>query len=244
MSRSVALVLAITGLVLTSACGGGGGSGESFHVSSNILDELQPGTTLHMVQVPYSRHGPAEETLRLHESYQPETLRGETWMAFAENGAVASVRTETRSENGDLFATSHLDGEDVVYEEQGEEVRRTHIGAFTLDSYRTAIADATHKLQAEVGSHPNAPIATIGGLTAVVLERNRHPYTAPQQDVGPTSYVSVYVYDLQPVEKFSREYALPGGTFTVRDEDVVVGLDGTETVIESWDYTTLEVLND
>lgn len=242
MVRRLVVLVATIGALFTVACGSDGSS-KPANVSLNVLDDLAPGTTLHTVEVHYQRHGPAEGILKLSDSYQPETLRTESWMTFGQDGKLTSGRSESKTKDGKLFASSHLDNDEVVYEgRSGAEERRVILGELTLEDVTARYRDALEKLRSDVAAHPDAPAKTVRGMKVVLIERSRHPWTFPLQDVSSGDFVSTYVYDLKPVEQVRRYYATPEGAYELRNEWVAIGADGTETVIESWDYPTTEVL--
>src|SRR3990170_3622390 len=105
--------LVLGGLCLLVAVACGGGSSKTGSVSLDVLKDLQPGTTLHTTSVHFQRHGPAEDILKLSDSYQPEAVYSESWITFDENGNVTSLRGETRAEDGTLYGSSRSDGNDI-----------------------------------------------------------------------------------------------------------------------------------
>ena len=202
-------------------------------VSPNVLDDLGPGTTLHLTTVHFQRHGPADDVLKLSDSYQPETVYNETWIAFDENGNAASVRAETRGEDGKLYGSSRSDGNDIVYEDaRGEEHRISgELDGMTVETVRAAMVNRVNEASAVFAQHPDAPVVKIGAVETRAIETQRRPMTRPMQDVAPGNYVSVYMYDLQPVEEVRRSYISAEG-LELRSEVAVVDATGTETVVE------------
>ena len=235
------LCAALVVIALLSSCGGG--SSKPANVSLNVLDDLQPGTTLHVKSTHFQRHGPAEEVLKLSESYQPETVYNETWITFDENGNATAVLAETKGEDRTLYGSTRTDGSDIVYEDaHGKETRRIsgQLEGMTVENVRAAYVEAQSESLALLAQHPDAPVVKIESVETRAIETQRRPVTGLAQDVTPGNYVSVYEFDLQPVEEIRRSYISPEGV-GLRSEVVVVDANGTETVVERME-TTYEVI--
>ena len=237
--KKLFLVLGGLCLLIATSCSGGS---KGTKVSLDFLNDLQPGTTLHTTSVHFQRHGPADEVLKLSESYQPETVYGETWITFDEDGNVDSVRGETRDEDSQLYGSSRSEGNGIVYENaRGEETRISgQLEGMTIETMKAAYVKAQSESLALFSQHPDAPVVKIGAVETRAIETQRRPITRPVQDVAPGNYVSVYMYDLQPVEEIRRSYISPDGV-GLRSEVVVVDADGRETVVERTE-TTYEVI--
>lgn len=226
-------------LGLTAACGG-----DSRTVVSNDLDGLEPGTTLHTVAVQYLRHGPAADIYARRPDYQPETLYSETWLEFDDAGALASMRSELRDEEGTLHAVTRSDGDDVVYADSNgiEEHRSLGVLAdLSVATYRARVRDAFEQVLAALEEEPDAPVVTLRSVELRVLEERR-PFTRVPLEASPTSYQVPYVYDLNPVEQITRQYVSPDESRGFRYEEAVVDAAGTETVIEYMDHLVVEIL--
>lgn len=232
---------ALSSLALFSSCGGG--SSSNGRISTNVVNELQPGTTLHMIGVHYQRHGPAEEVLKMSESYQPETLRTESWTTFDKNGKLSDLRSESKTKDGKVFASSRLEDGQVISDTKGvEDDHRTDLSDLTLETVRARLQEAAESTKSAIAAHPNAPTVTIRGMRTLEIEQSRRPWAFQQGEISPGNYVSTYVYDLHPAEDVRREYVLPDGSYSLRSEWVAIDADGTETIIESWDHLVFEVL--
>jgi hypothetical protein len=195
-----------------------------------------------MVDVHYQRHGPAEETLKLSDSYQPETLRNESWFTFGDDGKLSDMHSQSRTKDGKVWSSSHLENGRVVYEGHiVEPYYSPDLHAITVQGVRQRLEGTQASERAVITAHADAPTATIRGVNVLQIETSRRDVSGGR-DVSPGNYVSVYTYDLDPVREIRREYALPDGSHSLRTETVVVDASGTETVVESEDYLAFEVL--
>jgi hypothetical protein len=226
-------------LGLTAACGG-----DSRTVVSNYLDDLEPGTTLHTLDVRYLRHGPAADIYARRPDYRPETLYSETWWEFDDAGALASMRWELKDEEGTPYASSRFDGVDLVYVDSSgiEESRSPGVLAdLTVATYRATIRDALEQVLDALEAQPDAPVVTLRSVELRVLEERR-PFTRATREASPTSYSVPYVHDLDPVERITRQYVSPVESRGFRYETTVVDAAGTETVISYTDHLVVEIL--
>jgi len=204
---------------------------------SPVLQQLAPGTTLHTVDVVYRRHG--------HDtppSEGPQTQRSESWATFDGQGLLADWRQETRAVEGTLLGTAGLEGNDLVsYDAAG--VERDRIDDFrlglTVDSLKARIAEATTSSAAALAAQPDAPKTTLAGTSVLVLQ-DRRQFSRPTA-IG-EGYSIPHVADLNPVEEIRRQYVLPGEFRSMKSEVVIIGEDGTETVVESTEHQVLEVI--
>ena len=226
---------------LLTSCGGGGSTGG--RISTDVINELQPGTTLHMLEIHYQRHGPAEDILKLSESYQPETVRNESRITFDEDGKLKDLRAESRTEDGELLASTRLENGSLVSEPDPLEGGfDTNVSGLTPESLKARLRDALAQTKSAIEAHPDAPKVTIRGMTTLQIEQSRRPWTFAQGEITPGNYVSTYVHDLHPIEQVRRQYVLPDGSYSLRSEWVAIDADGRETIIESWDHLVFEVL--
>ena len=205
---------------------------------SSVLQQLAPGTTLHTVEVVYRRHGPETPP-----EAGPETLRTEAWVEFDETGALASYRSETRNAADDtIFQTAALDGDDlVIYNADGTERKRIadfRLG-LTVSSLKGRIAEAITKMADALAAQPDAPTTTLDGTSVRLLEERR-PFSRPP--IVGEGYSIPHVADLNAVEELRREYILPDASHELKTEVVIVGEDGTETVVESREHRVFEVV--
>jgi len=206
-----------------------------------VLQQLGPGTTLHIVDVVYRRYGPAAAQIPASEG--PEQRRIEHWFTFDDQGALADVRIEIRDINGTLLTAGALDGEDLVFHDTtGSETKRQARvrGALTVEHLKRNISTAITKTHEALSNRPDAPTGDVDGRAVVILE-DRRPLRVP---VGPqgTGFRIPQVADLNPVDEVRRAYVLPGEFRTLRSEVVIVGGDDTETVVESRHHEVFEVL--
>ena len=164
-------------------------------------------------------------------------------MVFDEDGNLSSLVSETRSEDGELLASAEMDGVDMVYRDaDGVETDRLAgmLENATLSSFRERLLSAYDLMQEEVDEHPDAPLVTLDGTEFLLIE-DRSPYSGrPTGPASPTSFSAPYLYDLQPVERISRQY-ISQPIRRYRSEDWVADADGVETLIE-YSNGVLEVL--
>lgn len=241
--RSALVFAAMSMLAAVVVACGGEDNGPTF---ANVLEELQPGTTLHTVDVRYRRYGPAAEIYAQHfPDYGPETLRRETWMEFDEDGNPVSIRGESRLEDGTIHTVTRTDGTDVVVEDRnGVEQSRYSImmNELTVETYRDSYARAIDETVAALDEHPDAPTVTLRNTQMRVIEERRE-FTRTLHPASASSYSAPYLYDLKPVEEIRRSYVVLDGSAGYRSEIAVVGDDGTETVIEYTDRLVVEILS-
>ena len=241
MNKLAAVIgtLIATALLAVSAC-----SSDSVLVVSYDPRDLEPGMTLHTIEEKYRRYGPAADIYAEHfPENGPETKITEAWMVFDEDGNLSSLVSETRSEDGELLASAEMDGVDMVYRDaDGVETDRLAgmLENATLSSFRERLLSAYDLMQEEVDEHPDAPLVTLDGTEFLLIE-DRSPYsgrlTGP---ASPMSFSAPYLYDLQPVERISRQY-ISQPIRRYRSEDWVADADGVETLIE-YSNGVLEVL--
>lgn len=212
-----------------------------------VLAELGPGTTVHMLNVRYRRYGPAEEIYaRYFPESGPETLTNETWLEFDEDGKLVDVHTESRREDGSVYRrTKFEDGEMIEEDGDGVEVERRPLGfslGGSVEELRQTYRDAIEQGIARLDEYPDAPSVTLHDIEVLVLETRRE-FTRTLSPASASSFSAPYLYDLQPVEEIRRSYVLPDGRWGLRSEIVVIGADGTETVVESTDHLVFEVID-
>ena len=204
---------------------------------SRVLQQLAPGTTLHMVDVNYRRHGPDTPAAE-----GPQTRRVESWATFDDQGALVDYREETRDMDGTLLGTATLDSDDLVrYDPSGLETRRIpnfRLG-LTVDSLKASIVEAITNTAAALAAQLDAPTTTLGATSVLVLEERRQALRAPNRGEG---YSIPYIADLNAVEELRLDYVLPDASHALKSEVVIVSEDGTETVVESRDHTVFEVI--
>ena len=234
------IALGLASLLFATACGGG-----STPRIANVLEELQPGTTLHTVDVKYRRYGPAAEIYAQHfPDNGPETLRHETWMEFDEDGNLVSIRGESRLDDGTIYSRTRTDGTDVIVEDANgaeQSRRKIMINEISVEGAKKAYARAVGETAAALSEHPDAPTVVLRNTQVRVIEERRE-FTRTLQPASPNSYSAPYLYDLQPVEEIRRSFVALDGSVGYRSEIAVVGQDGTETVVESTDHLVMEIL--
>lgn len=205
---------------------------------SPVLQQLAPGTTLHMVDVNYRRHGPDTPAAE-----GPQTRRVESWATFDDQGALVDYRQETRHMDGTLLGTSRLDRDDLVsYDAAGLETTRIPNLRLrlTVDDVKARLAEVITKTAVAIAAQPDAPTTTLGGTSVLVLEERRQFSRAPDRGEG---YSIPHLADLNALEELRLDYVLPDASHALKSEVVIVGADGTETVVEGREHQVLEVVD-
>ncbi len=212
---------------------------------SNDISDLEPGMTVHTIAERYRRYGPAAEIYAEHfPENGPETLVREAWWEFDQTGSLVYLRSESRLEDGTLYKVSRMDGSDIVYEDaQGVELDRLDgpLDGMTVATFKEAQLRAFDQALAELEEHPNAPWVTIRGMELQVIEQ-RSPYESRNGPASPNSFSAPYLYDLQPVEKISRDYYSADAARGFLSEVWFADADGLETRVEYTDYIVHEIL--
>jgi hypothetical protein len=221
-------------------------------VDSAVLTDLGPGTTLHTVTVIYRRYGPEDSGVP-RRTLPPEKAKNETWISFDATGAMASYLGEVRDMDGTLYASARLEGDDLVSRNpDGTERLSEHVRGFrqsmTVDSAKASLRAAYMATFGAVAGKGDAGTTEINSTPVLVVETSHLSASTPQPVLSTsaqqTGYKIPYVADLDLTEIIQRSYVLPNEYRSARSETVVMSEDGTETVVESRDYTVLEAIPD
>jgi hypothetical protein len=165
-------------------------------------------------------------------------------MTFDQQGNVVTLQGETAGTDRKRLTTTVLDDDDaVILSVDGSERRRFSAARsqVTVEEIRAGLSQGALDSYAAATGWPDARTYDLDGREVILLE-DRRPFTGTAPNAEAPGFQLPYVTDLDPVEVVRRRYVDAAEYWEVKSEILVVGADGTETVVESHGYDVFEVI--